>query len=537
MTDRRTRFSRLLLQIAAPLIGCAAASAVYASALSTAPASAAAAATAPVRHEIRVAEGTDTPTSMPGNVARNTATDNILGNVVESLVALRADLSVGPMLADSWTISPDGKTYTFHLRHGVLFHNGAPMTSAEVKWSFEFLMKRSSGFECRSVFDGRRGVKVLAVRTPDPYTVVFELDRPHALFLKQTVDPRCPLAVLHPSSVDSDGKWLKPVATGPYVFADWKRGQYVLLKPFAQYKPRAEPPSGGAGAKIAHADVRFVVIPDEAAQKSALTAGQIDVMAIDENSLLPPDPRWHIVEGPSADPALVLMQTRDPLLSDVRMRRAITLALDLPGIVNAVTDGHARYNPSLVPDANELFSPIDATGYTQNLAEVKRLLAEAGYHGQTLKLETSRRFEHMYTLAIYVQSLLTKAGIRTELDIVEWGKQVSDFRSGNFQMMSFGYSARIDPALMFGDILGDKSKAPMTQWENPAARELLHSLEGVTDEATRKQTFERLHQMMLADAPILGMYYTPDLLLVSSRLHGVTSWPMRRIRLFNVSKD
>ena len=540
MTDRGMRFRRCLLQTAVLLASCATTSFVSASSSPTEAGSSQEAgqpSTQVSAHEIRVAEGEDTPTSMPGNVARNTATDNILGNVVESLVALRADLGVAPMLADSWDISPDGKSYTFHLRHGVLFHNGAPVTSAEVKWSFEFLMKRSSGFECRSVFDGSRGVKVLAVTTPDPYTVVFELDRPYALFLKQMVDPRCPLAVLHPSSVDSEGKWLKPVATGPYVFADWKRGQYVLLKPFAQYRPRAEPSSGTAGAKLAHEDVRFVVIPDEAAQKSALAAGQIDAMTIDENNLLPPDPRWHLVEGPSADPAVLLMQNRDPLLSDARMRRAIALALDLPGIVNAVTDGHARYNPSLIPDANRLYSPIDATGYTENLPEVKRLLAQAGYHGQTLKLETSRRFEHMYTLAVYVQSLLTKAGIRTELDIVEWGKQVSDFRSGRFQLMSFGYSARIDPALMFGDVLGDKSKTPMAQWENPAALTLLHSLQGVSDETARKQAFERLHQMMIADTPLLGMYYTPDLILVSSRLHGLTSWPMRRMRLFNVSKD
>lgn len=534
------RFCRGLLQTAVLLAAYGTAAVALATSSAAGPASGQLAnptLTQPAAHEIRVAEGDDTPTSIPGNVARNTATDNILGNVVESLVALRADLSVGPMLADSWDIAPDGKTYTFHLRHGVLFHNGAPVTSAEVKWSFQFLMKRSTGFECRSVFDGSRGVKVLAVRTPDPYTVVFELDRPYALFLKQMVDPRCPLAVLHPSSVDSDGNWLKPVATGPYVFADWKRGQYVLLKPFPQYRPRAEASSGLAGAKVAYADVRFVVIPDEAAQKSALAAGQIDAMAISENSLLPPDPRWHLVEGPSADPAVLLMQNRDPLLADVRMRRAIALALDLPGIVNAVTDGHAHYNPSLVPVANKLFSPIDATGYTKNLAEVKTLLAQAGYHGQTLKLETSRRFEHMYTLAVYVQSLLTTAGIRTELDIVEWGKQVSDFRSGHFQMMSFGYSARIDPALMFGDVLGDKSKTPMAQWENPAALDLLHSLQGVTDETTRKQTFERLHQMMIADVPLLGMYNTPDLILVSSRLHGLTTWPMRRLRLFNVSKD
>ncbi|WP_083294612.1 ABC transporter substrate-binding protein [Burkholderia plantarii] len=490
----------------------------------------------PRQPEIRVAEGADTPTSMPGNIARNTATDNILGNVVESLVALRADLSVGPMLADSWDISPDGKTYTFHLRPGVRFHDGTPMTSREVRWSYAYLMTRSSGFECRNVYDGSRGARVLDVRTPDPMTVIFDLDRPNALFLTRMVDPRCPLAVLSPSSVDAAGQWLKPVATGPFEFAEWKRGQYVLLRPFPGYRPRPEPPSGLAGAKHAYGDVRFVVIPDEAAQKSALVAGQIDLMSVGENGVLPPDPRWHVISGPSTDSAMLLMQTRDPLLSDLRLRRAISLAVDLPGIVNAVTDGRAPYDPSLVPNATRQFTPDDAKGYTRNLPEMRRLLSEAGYHGQTLSLETSRRFPHMYTMAIYLQSLLAQAGIATRLDIVEWGKQLADFRSGRFQLMSFAYSARIDPELMYGDVLGDKDRRPMAQWENPRARALLRGLQGVTDEAERRRVFDQLHDLMLADVPMLMMYYVPDLQIASSRLDGVASWPMRRTRVFNVTK-
>lgn len=525
------QLARLLAAAAVVLFGC-----VPGAASASAPPSAPTPVSPLPEHEIRVAEGEDTPTSMPGNVARNTATDNILANVVESLVALRADLSIGPMLADSWDISADGRTYTFHLRHGVLFHDGTLMTSKEVKWSFGFLMKRSSGFECRNAYEGANGPRVVDVRTPDPYTVVFELDRPNALFLTDMVDPRCPLAVLSPSSVDRDGHWLKPVATGPYVFSEWKRGQYVLLEPFAQYRPRSEPSSGLAGAKVAHGDARFVVIPDEAAQKSALVAGQIDMMSVGVDSVPPADPGWRVVSGPSTDPAGVLMQTRDPLLADVRIRRAIALALDLPGIVNAVSDGRSRYNPSLVPDASTLFTAVDATGYTKNLAEMKRLLAAAGYKGQTLKLETNRRFAEMYTLAVYAQSLLTQAGIPTELDIVEWGKQLADFRSGHFQLMSFGYSARIDPALMYADVLGDKAVKPMAQWENPAARKLLASMQGVTDETTRRQVFEQLHRMMIADVPMLAMYYTPDVMLVSNRLEGVSSWPMRRTRVFNVIK-
>ncbi|WP_205965304.1 ABC transporter substrate-binding protein [Paraburkholderia flava] len=500
-------------------------------------ASAALAATAPASHpEIRFADGSDTPSSMPGHQSRNTSTDNILGHVVESLVALKADMSIGPMLADSWTVSPDGTTYTFRLRDGVLFHNGAPVTSAEVKWSFDYFMNPRSGFACRAVYTSNRGVKVLAVRTPDPHTVVFQLEHPYALFLAQLANPRCPLAVLHPDSVDAQGRWVKPIGTGPYVFGEWRKGQYVLLTPFAQYKPRPEPPSGMAGAKIAYAPVRFVVIPDQAAQKSALLSGQVDAVTIDENDIPPPDPRWQMVVGHGADPLVLLMQSRDPLLTDPRMRRAIALALDLPNLANAVSNGRAEYNPSLVPTSDTLYDAGDRTGYPHDVAEAKRLAAEAGYRGQTLKLEVSRRYAPIYRLGVYAQALLSKAGIHTELDVVEWATQLSDFRSGHFQMMAFAYSARLDPAQMYADVIGDKTKMPMAQWENPAARTALQSISGVTDPAVRAKTFDTLHAMMLADTPMIVLYDSPDLMLVSRRLEGVSSWPLRRVRFFNVKK-
>lgn len=497
---------------------------------------AAASAQAESTPEIRYAINTDATTSMPGNFLRNTYTDAIAANVVESLVALKGDLSVAPMLADSWEISPDGKTYTFHLRRGVSFQNGDPFTSADVKWSFNYLMNPKSGYVCRNNYDGRRGPKVLAVSTPDLHTAVFELDRPSALFLTRMTEMRCPLAMLDPASVDKDGNWLKPIATGPYMLSEWKRGQYVLLKPFAQYRPRAEPGTGLAGGKHAQANVRFVVIPDEAAQLSALMSGQIDMMSISENDIPPPDPSWRLIAGPGADPAVLLMQTRDPLLSDVRMRRAIALAVDLPGLVNAVTEGRAKYNPSLTPDASAFYTATDAIGYQRNLAEVKRLLTAVGYAGQTLTLETNRNTPHMYSAAVYMQSLLLQAGIHVKLQVLEWGTQETDFRAGKFQLMSFGYSARIEPSLMYADVLGEKSKNSMVQWENPKAFALLHSIDSVSDQTTRMHVLGQLHTMMLDDAPMVVLSDTPDLILVSSRLQGVQSWPLRTKRFFNVTK-
>lgn len=487
--------------------------------------------------EIRYAEGSGTPTTLPGGRSRNTSTDNVLAHVVESLVALRADMSVAPMLADSWTLSEDKRAYTFKLRQGVTFHDGAPMTSADVKWTYDYLNSAQSEYSCKNLYDGSKGAKVVAVETPDPSTVVFRLDQPYALFLDQMASVQCPMPVLSAKSVDAEGKWSKPIGTGPYVLADWKKEQYVLLTPYAGYKPREEAPSGMAGRKVAQANVRFVVIPDAAAQKAALMAGQVDAYNADEDNLPVKGPRWNIVTEQGLDTVNLLMQTRAPLLSDVNMRRAIALALDFPGIARALNNGQAAYNPSLVPAASVYYSDADRAGYEKNLQEVKRLLDAAGYRGEPLKLQANKRYPYLYRVAVVTQQLLGKAGIKAELDMLEWGTQVTNFREGKFQLMAFAYSARTEPALMFRDVIGDKSKTPMAQWESPEAAAILESIEAESDPAVRKQAFDKLHSLMLRDTPLLMYYNKPGYVVVSSKLQGYTGWPLRKPRFFNVTKN
>ncbi|WP_447981206.1 ABC transporter substrate-binding protein [Achromobacter kerstersii] len=487
--------------------------------------------------EIRYAEGSGTPTSVPGGRSRNTSTDNVLAHVVEALVALRADMSVAPMLADSWTLSADKRSYTFTLRPGVTFHDGSPMTSADVKWSYDYLTGAKSEYSCKNLYDGTKGAKVVGVETPDAATVVFKLDQPYALFLDQMASVQCPMPVLSPKSVGADGNWVKPVGTGPYVLAEWKKDQYVLLTPYAGYTPRSEAASGMAGKKTASANVRFVVIPDAAAQKAALMAGQVDAYNADEDNLPAKDPRWNIVTEQGLDTVNLLMQTRAPLLSDANMRRAIALALDFPAIARALNNGQAAYNPSLVPAASVYYSDADRAGYEKNLKEVKRLLEAAGYRGEPLKLQANKRYPYLYRVAVVTQQLLNKAGIKTELDMLEWGTQVTNFREGKFQLMAFAYSARTEPALMFRDVIGDKAKTPMAQWESPEAAAILEGIEAESDPAVRKQAFDKLHTLMLRDTPLLMYYNKPGYVVVSSQLQGFTGWPLRKPRFFNVTKN
>jgi peptide/nickel transport system substrate-binding protein len=211
--------------------------------LSAAVLAACSAAQAQAPAQIVVAQPADIRSTNPG-VNRDNTTDGVVLNIVEGLVAYHENGTVGPLLARSIVTSPDGLTYIFKLRTNVKFHNGEPMTSADVLWSWKRYTDPKTDWRCLSEFDGRSGLKVTSVTAPDAQTVVMQLDRPSAVFLDNLARTDCGMtAILNKKSVKEDGSWDKPIGTGPFKFEEWKRGEYVTLSAFADYQspPGAKP--------------------------------------------------------------------------------------------------------------------------------------------------------------------------------------------------------------------------------------------------------------------------------------------------------
>ncbi|WP_282595244.1 ABC transporter substrate-binding protein [Mesorhizobium mediterraneum] len=185
-------------------------------------------------------------------LSRDANTDTVLHHIFETLVAYRADLTVGPALAESWKVSDDGKTYAFTLRDGAAFHNGGAVTSSDVKWNWDRRMDAANQWFCLPFFDGNQGLKVEQVATPDPRTVVFTLNAPNALFLAQLASVQCNGWVASPKNVGADGKWIadSAIGSGPFKLKEWVKGQYLELERFADYKPvtlcRLQAGEGGA---------------------------------------------------------------------------------------------------------------------------------------------------------------------------------------------------------------------------------------------------------------------------------------------------
>ncbi|WP_407152576.1 ABC transporter substrate-binding protein [Bradyrhizobium sp. ORS 86] len=473
---------------------------------------------------------------------RDANTDGVMAHIVEGLVAFRDDTSIGPMLAESWTISNEGKTYTFHLRQGVKFHNGADMTAADVVWSFKRWLDPATQWRCLSEFSANGIARIDKIEAPDAQTVVITLDQPTALFLPTIARPDCgQTAIVHRDSVGADGKWIAPVGTGPFKLGEWKRGQYVDLVRFDGYASRNEPRTGYTGNKTALVDrVRFNVIPDSSAAKAGLLSGSLDVisnLAIPDRDDLKARSDVQLSVTPALGLTGILFQTRDPLLKDVRIRRAIALCLDTPQIVDAVMQGTARPNNSALPIGSPFYGEVEAHGYTQNIAEAKKLLAQAGYHGQPIRMIANKRYAFVFDSAVLVQAMAQAVGINIDIEVLDWAAQLDRYNRGDYQSMAFVYSARLDPSLSFEMLTGPKATQPRKVWDNPEAQRMLQESMMIDDKAKRQKLFDELHRRFIDDVPMVVLFNGSEISALCKNVKGYAGWLFAQPRFWGVSVE
>ena len=492
---------------------------------------------------LRVAITSDIRGLNPG-VTRDGNTDMVLHHVAESLVGSGDDLSVALVLAKSVETSPDHKTYSFRLREGVRFHNGAPLTAAAVQWSWRRYLDPKTGFRCRSWYDGSDpqgpGARIVAVEAPDASTVVFRLDRPNAVFLEQMASLQCLTAVLHPDSVDAKGVFVAPIATGPYRIGRWKRGDYVELERFAGYRPRTEPSNGYGGARVARAaKLRFVIVPEPTVGEAALRTDDLDIVPrvpLHMAESLRPGDGVEVRRAEQLYWSVLLLQTNDPLLGDIRIRRALAHAIDAGQVAAIASLGQSRANPSAIPRISPFHTPAQDRWPAYDPAAARALLKAGGYRGQVLTIQTNRRVPGMFDNAVAIQAMLASVGVKTKVEVVDWATQLSNYISGDFQLQTFGYSARTHPVLSYSSFTGSKARNPAVQWENPAARALLAEAARTADPEAQQALFDQLHALMAKDVPIIGLYNETGIDLIRRDVRGYVNSPLGHARLWGVAK-
>lgn len=495
---------------------------------------------------IKVAINSDIRSTNPG-VRRDGNTDTVLYHVVEALVAFRKDLTPGPMLAESYSVSPDGKAYHFKLRQGVLFHNGIEMTSEHVVWSWNRILDPATGYRCISDFNGTSpsGFRIESIEAEGTYAVTFKLNQPSSMFLHRMASIQCFTAILHPSSLDGAGNWVKPVATGPYQIDDWKLGQSVTLSRFEDYVSRTDEPNGLTGRKTAYFDeVMFQVVPDRIAAKASIYAGNIDlVFALPLSAVKEVERRAKnkgdvkVYHQDTLDWTVLLIQNSDPLFENPKMRRALAHAISQDMVSTFAAFGYAGGNPSAVAAISPYHKGLSDVWPGYDPKKARMLAKEAGYNGEAIVIQTNRKYSYMFDNAVAIQAMLHAAGFNARLEVYDWATQLTNFFKGQFQLSSFGYSARSHPALVFGNIVGTKTTRASAQWDDAMAKKLVANLETATSEEAMQQAVNTLHAYMAEEIPIIGLYNDHLVDLSSASIKGYRPWPFARPRLWNVWRE
>lgn len=480
---------------------------------------------------------TDIRGLMPGN-SPDDNTGLVLQQIYEGLVAWRSDGTVAPMLAKTIEMSPDGRTYVFTLRDGVNFHNGAPLTAREVVWTWERFLDPKSGWPCRTNFDGSRQIKIVAVEAPSPAQIVFRLAEPGGAFLSTMARADCDgTGIAHPDSVGADGLWRTAIGTGPFKLAEWRRGQFIELARNETYAARNEPADGLAGAKLAKVDrIKLAIVPDPAAAKAAIQSGSLDLWPSMDPKFAAELKSAGLVIGSSPVASLntIVMQTSDLLLKDKRIRQAIAAALDYESMSDSLTDGYAKPSTSPVPLSSRYYGAVEQNGHSLNLARAKKLLAEAGYKGEPIKITTNSRFPVMNDVAVLAQAMAQQAGLNLIVEVVEFATQLSRYNKGDYQLMVWNYTPYLDPVFGLDRFVGDRAAQADRVWGSPPAIELVAKLMETAALEGRQPLFDALHRLFIDDAPMIVWSSGVSVSAFSPAVRGYAPWPGRKPRFWNV---
>ena len=428
----------------------------------------------------------------------------VMNHVFERLVGYGENLELVPVLAERWDASQDLKTYLFYLRKGKLFHNGREMVADDIKYSIERIMDPKTGNPRRSAFQNIERIDVV-----DKYTVCFQMKKPDGTFLSSLAYPTPIIAILPREEVEKQGGVMKnPVGTGPYKFVEWKPDRYLLLERFEKYKTQPGPMNGFGGERIAYLDkIKFVPVSEESVATMALLNKEIDFLLHVPFKDVEKYRKDYVKRGVVLDEVErlswygIFFGCDKTITKEVKFRRACAYAIDRKIVADAATRGYAAVNSSFVAVKNAYYTPPHKRWYPKDLEKAKGLLKEAGYQGQEIPLLTTKRYAMMYDQAVAVQSELAAAGIRTKLEVLDWPVLLDRMYSGNFQIISFGVSAKPDPALAYME-----AKYAGFEEQYPRLKEIQEKAMMTLDFETRKKLFEEAHNLVYEGVPAIIAY-------------------------------
>jgi peptide/nickel transport system substrate-binding protein len=448
------------------------------------------------------------PANLDPRVGLDAQSERIGSLIFDDLLTRDEHFNVQPWLAERWEI-PDPLTYIFHLHHGVRFHDGRPLTSRDVKWTFDSLLQGKVRSTKASVYRF-----VDHIDAPDDDTVVFHLKEAFSTLVWNLSGGAMGI-VPYGSGVEVAEH---PVGSGPFRFVSAQQDKEVVIEQNDDYwgeRPRLR-------------NVRFLVVPDSTTRALELRKGSADVainafsadtvMALRHESL-------HTITAPGTIYSYIALNVRDPILKDVRVRQALGYAIDRRPLIEYLWRGLAQPAASILPMQSWAYNG-QVPSYSFDPQHARQLLDEAGYpliNGLRFRLtmKTSTE-ESTRLLAAVLQQQLRDVGIALDIRTFEFATFFADVTRGAFELYSLRWiGGNEDPDIFeyaFHSARFPPKGANRSYYSNPKIDELIDQSRRELDQQKRRELYAEVQRILARDLPYINLWYFDNVLVHSPRV-------------------
>ena len=418
----------------------------------------------------------------------------LLELIYEPLVRLDPELQIVPALAQSWEVSDDGLSLTFHLDPEAKFQDGEPVTSADVKASFERILDEATAAAARSNF-----LSIDSIDTPDEHTVVFRLKEPDAPILAAMAGINA--AVVPQSRIAAGTIGTEAVGSGPFALKSWDPNSHEVLVANEDW----------SGGDVALDGIDISVLPDETAILAALRTGQVDFALINDPlvaTLVPGEAGLKLDRVPSISyNVLQLNADREPM-TELKVRQAISCAIDRQDVLETAALGEGQVTgpltiPAFATDPAELFC------YSRDLEKAKELMADSGHpdgFSATVIAATGEPATAAAEAQV-IQSQLAEIGIKLDIKMMELNVYVDTWLAGDFDMAVALNGGRTDPYTMYNRYWtksGNLQK--VAHYIDDTLDDLMQQGRVETDPERRKEIFAKFEKHITEMSPWIWLF-------------------------------
>ncbi len=441
------------------------------------------------------------PTSLDPTTAPAAAIGEIVHyNILEGLTKINVDGSITPLLAESWKMDADGKAFTFKLRKGVKFQDGSAFDASAVKFSFDRAKEEKSTNKAKgAVFNN-----ISHIATPDSHTVVLVLNNPDGNFLFRMGENTA--VILHPNT--AAGAASKPVGTGPYKLENWAKGSAVTLSKWDGFRDPA-------AIKIKKVTFRF--INDSSAQVAAMLAGDIDGMPRFQSpqslKQFQSDKRFVVEMGSTAGKGIMTINNKKKPFDDVRVRRALSHAIDKKAFIDGVFEGLAKPIGSHMAPTDAGYVELSGL-YAYDPEKAKALLKEAGVQTPLNVTLTLPPPPYARKGGEILAAQLAKVGINAKIENVEWAQWLGGAFKGNFDLTVINH---VEPL----DYMAYANTQYYWGYDSKPFRDLTAKHSAATSAKERTQLFGDMQRMIANDSVNVFLFNATNTAVYKKGLKGL----------------